>query len=150
MNPRDKIAFSIYLVVALAWIAFGIVYISCPNFMPYHRQAVNMPWEALDPGLQVLIRAFMKMAAAGFFVSSLAVLVLLFIPFRRQAPWAHRAIPLLGIVWNGLSLYVTSAVALETGASTPWRVAAAGTVLMIAGFILSPGSGRKPVFRAHD
>ena len=150
MNTRDKIAFNIYLVVALAWIAFGIVYISCPSFMPYHRQAVSMPWEALDPGLQVLIQAFMKMAAAGFFVSSLAVLVLLFIPFRRQARWAHRAIPLLGIVWNVLSVYVTSVVAAETGASTPWHVAAAGTVFMITGFILSPGSGRKIVFRPHD
>ncbi|MCF8035953.1 MAG: hypothetical protein K9K62_03665 [Desulfobacteraceae bacterium] len=41
-------------------------------------------------------------------------------------------------------------VALETGAFTPWRVTAAGTLLMVAGFILSPGSGRQLVFNPRD
>ena len=143
MGKRDKIAFVIYFACSLALIAFGIVYLSCSTFMPYHQQAIKMNWEELGTGQQVLFQALMKMAAAGCFVTGLSTLILLFIPFRRGAPWAHWAIPLLGIVWNGFSLYVTGTVAIKTHASTPWPAAVAGTIFMIIAFILSPGFGKR-------
>jgi hypothetical protein len=54
MRTRDKIAFVIYFVGSLALIAFGIVYLSCSTIMPYHQEAINMNWEELSVGLQVL------------------------------------------------------------------------------------------------
>jgi len=142
MRKRDKIAFVIYLVGSLSLIAFSIVYLSCSTIMPYHQEAIKMNWEELSTGLQILLQALIKMVAAGFFVTGLSALILLFIPFRRGAQWAHWAIPLLGIVWNGFSLYVTGTVAMKTHASTPWPGAVIGTIFIIVAFILSPGFGK--------
>lgn len=142
MGTRDKIAFSIYFVGSLVSMAFGIVYLSCSTIMPYHQEAINMNWEELSIGLQVLLQGLIKMAAAGFFVTGLSTLILLFIPFKRGAQWAHWAIPLLGIVWNGFSLCMTATVAIKTHASTPWLGALVGIIFIIVAFVLSPSFGK--------
>ena len=148
MGTRDKIAFVIYFVGSLTLIAFGIVYLSCSTIMPYHQEAINMNWEELSTALQVLFQALIKVAAAGFFVTGLSTLILLLIPFRRGAQWAHWAIPLLGIVWNGFSLCVTATVAIKTHASTPWPAALVGIIFIIVAFMLSPGFGKS--YRAES
>lgn len=143
MSKRDKVAFVIYFVGSLSLIGFSVVYLSCSTIMPYHQEAIKMNWEELSSGLQILLQAFIKMVAAGFFVTGLSALILLLIPFRRGAQWAHWAIPLLGIVWNGFSLYVTATVAIKTYASTPWPGVVVVTIFIIIAFILSPGFGKR-------
>lgn len=145
VSARNKMAFVIYLVNALALLAFGVVYLSCSTILPYHRQAMNMNWEELNTGLQVLFQAFMKMVASSFLLAGLSMLILLFIPFKKGAPWAHWAIPLLGLVSTGFALYVSATVTIKTHALTPWPVALTGIILIVAAFLLSPGrdkSGR--------
>ncbi|MDY6824815.1 MAG: hypothetical protein SWH68_13610 [Thermodesulfobacteriota bacterium] len=137
---KEKIAYLIYLINALAWIGFGFVYLFCSTLMPYHRQAIGMDFEDLSAGVQVLLQALINMTAAGFFVAGLACLILLVIPFKNGARWAHRAIPFLGIVWNGISLWVTATVAVKAGAATPWPAAAAGIVLLVIAYCLAPGT----------
>lgn len=137
---KEKIAFLIYLVNALAWIGFGVAYLSCSTIMPYHRQAIGMDFAELATGVQVLLQALIKMTAAGFFVAGTACLALLFIPFRNSERWAHRAIPLIGILWNGISLWVTATVAIKAHAATPWPAAAAGIVFLAIAYCLSPGT----------
>ena len=142
MSKRDKIAFVIYFVGSLSLIVFSIVYLSCSTIMPYHQEAIKVNWEELSTGLQILLQAFIKMVAAGFFVTGLSALILLLIPFRRGAQWAHWAIPLLGVVWNVFSLYATGTVAMKTHASTPWPGTVLCTFFIIVAFILSPGFGK--------
>ena len=142
MSKKDKIAFVIYFVGSAFLIGFGIMYVSCSTIMPYHKEVIKMNWEELSIGVQILLQALIKMLAAGFFVAGLSALILLLIPFRRGAQWAHWAIPLVGFIWNGFSLFVTGAVAMKTGASTPWPSAVIGTILIILAFILSPGFGK--------
>lgn len=139
---KEKVAFVIYLGNALAWIGFGIVYMACPTIMPYHRQAIGMDFEELSAGVQVLLQALIKMTAAGFFVAGFACLILLLIPFRNGAQWAHRSIPLLGIIWNGISLWVTTTVAIKAHAATPWPAAAAGIIVLVIAYCLSPGTAK--------
>ena len=107
-----------------------------------------MNWGDLSTGLQVLLQALIKMAAAGNFVTGLSVLILLLIPFRQGALWAHWALPLVGIVWNGFGLCVTATVAIKAHASTPWPATLAGVIIIIVAFILSPGFGKR--YRAES
>ena len=143
MSTRDKIAFIIYFLGALGSIAFGIAYLSCSTIMPYHQETINTTWEELSTGLQVLLQALIKLGAAGLFVTGLSMLILLLIPFRRGEKWAHWAIPLLGIIWGGFSLYVSATVAIKTHASSPWPAAIVGIIMMVLAFILSPSFGEK-------
>ncbi|MDY6906367.1 MAG: hypothetical protein SWH61_16975 [Thermodesulfobacteriota bacterium] len=137
---KEKIAFFIYLANTLGWIGFGMVYLSCSTIMPYHRQAIGMNFEELTTGVQVLLQALIKMTAAGFFVAGVACMILLLVPFRKGERWAHRSIPLIGIIWNGISLWVTATVAIKAHAATPWPAAAAGIVFLAIAYCLSPGT----------
>ncbi len=100
-----------------------------------------MTWEELGPRLQVLLQCFIKIAAAGFLVTGLTLLILLFIPFRQGEQWAHWAIPLLGIVFFGFSLYCAARQAIKTHVATPWPVNLLVMIMNIVAFILSPGFG---------
>ena len=143
MNNRDKIAFTIYLVVILLGIAFGINYLACPTVMPYHHQAIGIDWEDLGPGLQVMLKNFVNFAGAGFITGSLSCLIMLLIPFRRGEQWAKWAIPLLLIVFNVFCLYVSATVAAETGASTPWPLSIVTIIVLLAAYIVSPSINRE-------
>jgi hypothetical protein len=67
MKRKDKMAFFIYLFGVLTLVAFGIAYLTCPTIMPYHHEAIGIPWKTLGPGVQALLQALIKMTAAGFF-----------------------------------------------------------------------------------
>jgi hypothetical protein len=142
MRTRDKIAFVIYFLVFLTTIVFGVIYLFSPTIMPYHKEAINMKWEDLGTGLQVLLQGFMKLTSAGFFVTGLSGMILLLIPFRHGEKWARWAVPSIGFVWNIFCLYVTSTVAMKTGASTPWPGLLIAMIMMLVAFMLSPSFGK--------
>ena len=139
MNKRDKIAFTIYLVVCLLGFAFGIVYLACPTVMPYHHQAIGTDWNDLGPDLQVMLANFVNFAGAGFITGSLSCLIMLLIPFRRGEFWAKRAIPLVLMVFNAFCLYVSATVAAKTEASPPWPLSIVVIVFLLVAYIVSPG-----------
>jgi hypothetical protein len=141
MSGRDTIAFVIYFVCVLGPIGFGVLLLFCKTILPYHKKVMNMTWEDLGPGLQVLLQCFTKIAAAGFLVNGLAVLILLFIPFRQGEQWAHWAIPLLLIILNGFGLYCAAKQAIKTHVGTPWPASVLAIIMAIVAFILSPGFG---------
>jgi hypothetical protein len=150
MNDRDKIAFTIYLVVILLGIAFGITYLACPTVMPYHHQAIGVNWEDLGPGLQVMLINFVNFAGAGFITGSLSCLIMLLIPFRRGEKWAKWAIPLLLIVFNVFCLYVSATVAAETGASTPWQLSIVILIVVLFAYVLSPGTKKHDTIKKYQ
>ena len=138
MNKRDKIAFSIYLIISLLGFAFGIAYLACSTIMPYHHQAIGMDWEDLGPGLQVMLKNFVNFAGAGFITGSLSCLIMLLIPFRRGELWAKWAVPLILMLFNIFCLYVSATVAAETDAATPWPLSIVMIFLLLVAFIISP------------
>jgi len=147
MKTKVKIAFAIYFVGCLTSIGFGVTYLLCSTVMPYHQQAIGAKWEDLSTGLQVLLQALIKMASAGFLLLAISGMIILFIPFRHAERWAYWAIPIMGYVWNGISLYVTLRVAITTGASTPWVVALIGLIMVTVAFILTITSDKKYIER---
>jgi hypothetical protein len=143
MKTKVKVAFAIYFVGCLILVGFGVAYLLCSTVMPYHQQAIGTNWEELSTGIQVLLQALIKMASAGFLVMGIYGLIILFIPFRRGERWAYWAIPIPAFLWNGFSLYVTTKVAIATGASTPWPASVIGLVMVAVAFVLSIWTGEK-------
>ena len=50
---------------ALAFL-FGLIYLTRPKFMNYHRIAVEKEWEELPVKMQTLITALMRALSSGF------------------------------------------------------------------------------------
>jgi hypothetical protein len=116
---------------------FGVVYLVRSQFMPYHEEAIGLPWHQLDPRLQTLLLALMRTAGGGLLTGGISAAVLLLIPFRAGELWARYAIPAIGLVCGLPGLYATVLVRSRTHAHTPVAASAAGIFLLLIGFILS-------------
>lgn len=137
MTTRMTLAFGCYAVALLGTLAFGVTYVLRREFMPYHAQAVGSPWAAVPPAFRVLILNLMKAAGAAWLALTLALAVLLAIPFRQGVAWSRWTIPAVGLVNSVGALYATLQVQLHTPAKVPWKVPAAIIVLNLAGLVLS-------------
>ena len=94
---------------------------------------------------------------AGSIGVTVALFVLLAIPFRRGEAWAHWAVPLIGIVFTTLTAYAAYTIDVRTPAAPPWRLTLAVAATYLAGAIVSfwswprggderdkPRDGRRP------
>ena len=137
MSTTFTIAFACYALGALISIAFGVNYLLRSEFMPYHREAVGVDWQQLDPRMRVLLTGLMRVAAGGMLAEGLSMLIMLQIPFRAGQLWAQYAVPTIGLVGALPTLYATILIRARTGAHTPVLAGAAGILLVLAGFILT-------------
>jgi hypothetical protein len=92
MNLMQKLSFTGYLLVASIMGANGIIYLFADKVMPYHAIAMGYSWDELAPGIQIMSLNFMKAAGTGFLTTSIALLFLLFFPFRKAETWSYWAI----------------------------------------------------------
>ena len=137
MSTTFTIAFACYALGALISIAFGVNYLLRSEFMPYHREAVGVDWQQLDPRMRVLLTGLMRVAAGGMLAEGISMLIMLQIPFRAGEIWAQYAVPTIGLVGALPTLYATILIRARTGAHTPVLAGAAGILLVATGFILT-------------
>ena len=126
-----------YALAALVSLVFGAVYLVRSQFMPYHEEAIGLPWQQLDQRMQTLLLALMRVAGGGLLTAGMSMAILLLIPFRAGESWARYALPAIGLVGGLPALYATILVRSRTHAHAPVAASATGIALVIAGFILS-------------
>jgi hypothetical protein len=137
MDTADTAALVCYGIVALSSLVSGAAYLLRWTFMPYHRQAVGLPWHELDPRMQALLLALMRGTGGGFVAAGLALAIMLALPFRDGEGWSRWALALVGAAATLPSLYATVSIRLRTGARPPVGVSAAGVGLVALGALLS-------------
>lgn len=135
---KQKTASFIYSALGIVSILLGLIYLFSPEFMSYHREAVGIDWTELPPAFQVLILALIKVTGAGWVSMGIALLILLHFAFNRGQVWAGWAIPLIGLIFYGPTLYVTTWVTLNTPGTAPWYGSLIAVIMLLGGFILYP------------
>lgn len=140
MTAILKISFSCYLVTAIVSIAFGIIYLTRSEFMPYHAVALEREWTELDIKTQTLILALMRVAGGGFLATGMVVILLIYLYIKTTEEWIIFIIPTIGFVTSFSSLYATLLVKNRTPGLPPVNLTLLSIGLMVTGFILSLGA----------
>ena len=60
------LAFGCYLLAFFIVSLFAAAYLKRSDFMPYHGQAVGVPWAEIEPRMQVLLMALIRVVGAGW------------------------------------------------------------------------------------
>ncbi|HEY0879684.1 MAG TPA: hypothetical protein VGE10_14645 [Zeimonas sp.] len=134
MSTRMKIAVACYVLGgAIGLFMFGR-YWAADRFMPYHAIASGTAWEAVAPGLQLVVLALLKAAAAGFLTGGVVALMLI-VPIVHGENWARWTALVASAALLVPLLYVTVSIRLATGAPSPVAAAAVALALAIVGFV---------------
>jgi hypothetical protein len=133
MSLRDRIALFVLLLPTIGLLGQGILYVSTTQFMQYHADALAVEWDALPANYRGFVLGVIKGMGAGSVAVSMAILIILGIPFRRGENWARWAAPLIGIVFTGLTAYAAFTIDRLTPAETPWRQTLLLTGAYVAG-----------------
>ena len=141
-----------YAIPTTGLLLQGLLYVTTSRFMPYHADALGTTWEALPSNYQGFLIGVMKAMGAGSIGVTVALIILLLIPFRRGDSFARWAVPLIGALFTALTAYAAFSIDVRTPASPPWQQTIALTTLYLAGALISyrpsrPDSRRTAVFR---
>ncbi len=137
MNPRLRISFYLYLFLVLMLFTTGLFYLATPTVMPYHHQAIGIPWTDVAFGERVLLWVLVKVTGGFQALLAIAMALILLFPFRRGESWAVVAVPLLGVMANGVGLWATLLVNDRTGAGTPWPVGLVAMAMLFTAIAFS-------------
>jgi len=134
MRRLKHLAIAGYGIVALIMLLMASRFLTAEQFFPYHAAASGLEWADLEPGLQTVVLAVFRICGAGWLTVSVALAVLIVFPFGRQDEgWSYYAIPLLSLIFWGITFATTMQVAMTTPATPPWR----GSLFCIAITLLS-------------
>lgn len=127
------LSFWLYALATLATILIGLLYASRPRIMPYHVEALETPWEEIDPKYQFLLKALLNGGGYYGIANGLAMAVLLLIPFREGAEWAGYAIGAIGLMGTLPLAYIVYTVKKNTAGNPPLGVMIVINSLLVAG-----------------
>ena len=105
--------------------------------MPYHSAALEKSWSEVEPNMQTLILALMRVSGGGFLASGFTMIILLAIPFQAEELWAIYAIPFVSLCMSLGSFYATFLVKTRTPGNPPISLSLITILLTVIGFTAS-------------
>ena len=115
----------------------GSVYSLINEFMPYHADAVGMPWQQLNPGIQLLLLACINGAGGLMVIIGVLLLLILRYSFAKGELWSFIAIPVTGFTTMAHGLAAALPIDQQTPAEPPLIIFVIVASLFIMGAIAS-------------
>ncbi|MCP4022587.1 MAG: hypothetical protein GY729_12160 [Desulfobacteraceae bacterium] len=103
--------------------------------MGYHQIAMGVSWENLSVGMQTMTLNFMRAAGLGFLLTGIAILFLLWVPFRKGEGWAKWALVSIGLTQSLIMTIIVNSVRTHTPATPPLIPIALIGILSVIGFL---------------
>lgn len=125
-----------YLVAFIA-LGFGLIYLFKSSFMPYHSEAVSLPWEMVEEKFRFLILAIMRAASGGYLLGAVMIALLQYRFDKTGLRWIPPVILIAGSIVALTSLYATLIVRLNSPGKPPTLMAVVLLVLIIAGYFFN-------------
>ena len=130
-----NLSFYCYAAATTLTILIGLLYASRSKIMPYHNDALETTWDAIDSKYQFMLLALLNGGGYYGISTGLFMLVLLWIPFREGQVWAGYAIGIIGLI-GALALgYIVYQVKTKTKGNPPFWVMVIVNLLLVVGLI---------------
>ena len=133
------------LVIAIVLLAIPVVlgfvvggrYLFATQFMPYQAAVLGKSWTELEPRLQAVILAMLRVVGGGFVGLALIIAWLCF-ALHQGARWAPWAMLTTAAVMLAPALFSTLALRkIEPKAKTPLAPTALAMALIVAGTVVA-------------
>lgn len=129
--------------VALFATGFGLMYLLRGSFMPYHSEAVSLPWEMVEEKFRFLILALMRAASGGYLVGAAVILGLQYKFDKTGQKWIPPLILVCGSIVALTSFYATMIVRLNSPGKPPTVMSLVLLALIVVGYYFNLRSLRR-------
>lgn len=143
MNSLTWLALVCYVLAFLGVLIFAAAYLIRSEFMPYHSSATARSWGDVDPAMQLLLLALIKVIGAPSLALGFAGLFLLYLLFAQS--WSLEylvAFQLFCLIAIAPPVVVGLYVRQKTKAPTPILSGSIVVLLTLAGFVFALVSGQ--------
>jgi hypothetical protein len=125
-----------FLSVILA-LLFGILYLTRPSFMKYHRKAINLEWVELGHEMQTLIQALMRATGGGFLAVAFVTVILQIEFIIHHSFWIALSILITGLLASFGSMFAVLLMKFRTDSHPPVFYVMLYIALLLAGFFFN-------------
>ena len=108
-----------FLILGLGLMSIGLLYLTIDEFMPYHSEAIQADWSALDGNYQGLILGLLKALGSGAFVAGFASTFMAIASYRNSVKPFLVLLPLVSTGYSALLFYATLTVYTSTPGNPP-------------------------------
>jgi hypothetical protein len=127
----------LYFPVGIVSLMMAYKSIFSTRFLPFQEQAAGKSWENIDPGVQTVIRALMKVSGLGFLPVALLLLILPIINYFDHESLFQYLLPVIAFLYCLGLFFVNHRLAVQTKAKTPWKGSLYASVFIGIGMVLS-------------
>lgn len=142
MDIFSWLALVSYALAFLIITAFSLAYLKRSDFMPYHGIAIDRSWDKVEPRMQVLLMALIKVIGWAWLATAVAGFLLLYWLFSRNGGPAQlimfQVFCLIAVI---PPIAVSMSVHQKTDAPTPVRSGFFFVFLTLSGFVFATLSG---------
>jgi len=115
----------------------GIVYLSKPTFLSYHQTTADTKWEDIDPMMQTLILALMRVVGGCALAIGFVIAILQYQFSKSLQSWIPVTILVSGsFIITGI-LYAMFMVRIRTKERSPVALILITLVLLVVGYLLN-------------
>ncbi|HTX17759.1 MAG TPA: hypothetical protein VMG34_03780 [Bacteroidota bacterium] len=111
------------------------------KLLPFQEAGSGKRWEEIEPGLQAVLLALLRLSGLGFLLVGTLLIVFPVEALIRGNAFEALAAPIVALFYCAALALVNYALARSTKSPTPWKrsLYAAGAIL--AGIVLEIGAG---------
>jgi hypothetical protein len=132
VSLRNRVAFVCIAIPALVELGLGVTYFFASEVMSYHKEALEVGWRQLEPGVRILLITFLNGYGSTHFAVGIALSALLLFPLRRGQAWGRWAVLAIGFPVLGATAYLSARLAAVTESNVPWQ----GAVILLLIFLV--------------
>lgn len=129
---------AIFLLLGISYALIGVTYLSIDQFMPYHSEAIQTEWSALNADYQGLFLGLIKGLGGGAFVAGFAISFMAVNSLRTSRRPFIVLLPATSLGYSTLLCYATYIVYTNTAGRPPlWlnyvfvAMAVSGSALLV-------------------
>ena len=127
----------LYLLFGIVSLIMAYKSIFSTRFLPFHEQAAGKSLENIEPGVQTVIRALMKVSGLGFLTVALLLLILPIINYFDHESLFQYLLPGIAFLYCLGLFFVNHQLAVQTKAKTPWKGSFYAAMFIGIGMVLS-------------
>lgn len=131
------LATTIYFILYALLLFFAFRYLLTDSYQHHYAKASGQEWRAVDPAMQQIVWAMMKVIGAGMLTTSITGALLALGAALTGLAWLKDLAPVPAVVFCAPTLYASYIIRKNGAAAAPVAPSLIGLGLALAGFALS-------------